>query len=194
MRRRPRRAAVPRSGGSGAHRRAGAARADSGRRVPVGAASQPAQGIQRRVCGVSAVSARRRPVHDGLEGVRAHGSPLCEAIRGRDQSARAPAVGCQRVDELWVGRDDQARIWILSGGLTGVSHESPARRGRTDDIRRQDAGSDTAQHTARPFAIAAAHARPSEDRHEDRRRAAASSTRRRSRQARSDRTHFRPAR
>ena len=79
----------------GRHRAArddGAEGADGRRGVSLGPASQPVQGVQRRVRRVPPVPARRRSVHARLEGLRAHRSPLRQEVRGGDQPRVPPAA------------------------------------------------------------------------------------------------------
>ena len=104
------RAAVPRSRGRGAPRHARAEGAHDRRRVSVGPAPQPVQGLQRRVRRVPAVHARRRPRDDRLEGLRAQRPPLRQEVRGGDQPRLPPDARRQRLDGLRLARHDQARV------------------------------------------------------------------------------------
>ena len=98
------RSTLSRSGDHRAARHARSQGADHRRRLPDRPASQSVQGLQRRVRGVPAVPARRRPGHARLEGLRAIGSALRQEVRGRDQPHVPPAARRQRVDGLRLGR------------------------------------------------------------------------------------------
>ena len=96
----------------GDHRAAGHDRsqgADDRRRLPDRAASQPVQGVQRRVRRVPAVPARRRSGDARLEGLRAHPtSTSSRSSRKRPTSTCHILLDVSALDGLRLGRGHQA--------------------------------------------------------------------------------------
>ena len=77
------------------------AAADAGDRL--GAASQPAPGVERRVRRVPQVRPRRRPAAARLAGLRPVGPVLRQGVRGRHEPALLPRARHQRLDGLRLG-------------------------------------------------------------------------------------------
>ena len=134
------------------------------RRVPDRAASQSVQGIQRRVCRVPAVPARRRSRDARLEGLRAVRQALRQEIRGRNQPHVPPAARRQRIDGLWLRRDHQAAIRVVSHRRARLPDASAARFVRPDRVRRQHFGAAAGERAVGPPARRAARARAARDR------------------------------
>ncbi len=106
----------------------------------------------------SRVCRRRRHSPRGLAAVRAHGSVLHQAVRGRHERQLLRVARRVEVDVVHQPRRDEARVREVSGGVPGVSVAAAARSRGDHHVRRGRRGARAAVGQA--LQRAAAHARP----------------------------------